>query len=120
MGSIAETLELARQYVHTGNFAQAEQLCRQILQAADAGGGPSSDDPFLYAEVHNALGKALVRRGNVDEGIQHYRESLRLHPDFADALFNLGNALQRQGNLEGAVESFQQSLLIRPDMAVTY
>ena len=46
-----------------------------------------------YADAHNNLGSALLRKGKVDEAITHYQKALQINPDFAEAQKNLSNAL---------------------------
>ena len=39
----------------------------------------------------------LLSRGDFDEAIYHFREAIRIKPDYAKAYNNLGNALLLQG-----------------------
>lgn len=45
------------------------------------------------AEAHNGLGVGLATTGAVDSAIAHFREALRLRPDYAEARANLDRAL---------------------------
>ena len=49
------------------------------------------------ALAHNNLGLILDGRDRVDEAVAHYREALRLKPDFVEAQSNMGLALIRLG-----------------------
>ena len=44
------------------------------------------------AEAHNALGVVLATTGSVESAIMHFREALRLRPDYAEARANLDRA----------------------------
>jgi tetratricopeptide (TPR) repeat protein len=68
-------------------------------------------------EVLNTRGNALARRRQLDEAVTHYREALRLRPDFAAAHNNLANALAQQGNHQDAVAHYREALRLRPDLA---
>jgi len=43
--------------------------------------------------AHNNLGTAYADQGNFETAMGHYREAIRIEPDYAMALFNLGVAL---------------------------
>ncbi len=46
--------------------------------------------------AHNNLGLALVKAKKISEAIDHYREAVRLKPDFPEALSNWGAAPQQK------------------------
>jgi Flp pilus assembly protein TadD len=55
--------------------------------------------------------------GRLEEAVPHYREALRLKPDFVLAYNNLGLALQRTGRFEEAITNFKEALRLRPNNA---
>ena len=59
----------------------------------------------------------LVKRGQFDEAIAHYRKALEIKPDYAGAHFNLGMALAGRGQFDEAIAHFQKALEIKPDFA---
>jgi tetratricopeptide (TPR) repeat protein len=103
MATIAEALELARQYHRAGHLPQAAELYRRILEA----------DPG-HVETHNLLGNALLELGKVSEAAAAYREALRLQPGHAMAQNNLGTALRMQGKLDEALASFERASQLDP------
>jgi tetratricopeptide (TPR) repeat protein len=48
-----------------------------------------------FAEAHNYLGMALLQACRVQEAIEHYRQALRIKPDYMEAQMNLDRALER-------------------------
>lgn len=66
------------------------------------------------AVAHNDLGIALCKERRFDEGIFHYRETLRIQPGFAQAHYNLGLALFRQGNTKEAIGEAQKAFDLEP------
>jgi Flp pilus assembly protein TadD len=50
-----------------------------------------------YPEAHNNLGVALASQDRLNEAIAHFREALRLEPNYAQARANLAIALQEAG-----------------------
>ena len=60
----------------------------------------------------------LLSRGDFGGAIYHFREAIRIKPDYAKAYNNLGHALFLQGGIDEAIRSFQQALLLKPDYAL--
>jgi predicted TPR repeat methyltransferase len=52
--------------------------------------------------------------------LHHYRDAIRIKPDFADAFVALGNALADLGRTAEATDSYQGALAIRPNFADVY
>ncbi|HXQ81629.1 MAG TPA: tetratricopeptide repeat protein [Opitutaceae bacterium] len=65
--------------------------------------------------AQNNLGLALYGRDLVPEAVSHYREALRLKPDFDAAHVNLGNALARSGRSPEAAAEYNEAIRLRPD-----
>ena len=86
------------------------------------------DVPTLYEDTlrknpgcwmaHGNLGVYLMDRGSLAEATRHFREAIRIKPDYADAHNNLGNALVRQpGGLPEAITEFEEAVRLNPLMA---
>jgi Tfp pilus assembly protein PilF len=60
--------------------------------------------------AHGLLALALADHGRTTEAIDHYRLSLSIRPDFAQAHNNLGITLAKQGRLEEAAASFRTAV----------
>ena len=69
------------------------------------------------ARAHNNFGLALVTAGRVEEGMAHYRQALRLSPDYGDAYINLGAASAALGRYDQAIENYVAALKINPNDA---
>jgi len=78
--------------------------------------GITSDN---YVINHN-LGNELVRRGRLEEGIQHYCEALRIKPRSFETHNSLGLALAQQGRLDEAIHEYEQALRLQPDSVRVY
>lgn len=65
--------------------------------------------------AHNDLGLDMYHRRLVPEAVAHFREALRLKPDFDAAHVNLGNALARSGRAGEAAAEFNEAIRLRPD-----
>jgi protein O-GlcNAc transferase len=138
--SSPQAVEMAWKHYQAGHLQQAEQICRQIVQA------DGSEAEVLYllgliaartgrddlardylnaavrskpdlADAHNVLGIVLVKKRMPAEAVASFRQAVRVRPDFAQAHSNLGNALRELGDLDAAVASFQEAVRLRPDLA---
>jgi predicted O-linked N-acetylglucosamine transferase (SPINDLY family) len=138
--SVAEAFAVAWQYHRAGDFQQAEQVYRRILQAH-----PSEAPVWChlgaacqalgkldqavasyqqavrlepgYAEAHNNLGVALTEQGRLGEAVASCEQALRLRPGFAEAHYNRGNALRRQGRADEAAADYRRALVLNPHYA---
>ena len=70
--------------------------------------------------AHYNLGELLDREGAAEEALRHYREALRINPEWSDALVNIGSVLGRQGKPDEALEYFDRAIAIAPDQALTH
>jgi predicted CXXCH cytochrome family protein len=57
--------------------------------------------------AHEVLGNLLEAQGKVPEAVGHYKEAIRLKPDFGKAHLDLGATLARRGDRNGAAEEFR-------------
>jgi tetratricopeptide (TPR) repeat protein len=64
--------------------------------------------------AHASLADLLMRRGRVNEAIEHSEAALRIRPNDADAQNNLGLALLQIGEVNRAVAHFEKTLEINP------
>lgn len=59
----------------------------------------------------------LVKRGEFDEAIGHYRQAIENNPFYAEAHLNLGNVLADRGQLAEAIQHYHEALKIKPTYA---
>ena len=72
--------------------------------------------PSSYLGYDN-LGTALVHAGRDVDAVPHFRESIRLRPDFADPYNNLGLVLARHGQAREAEDAYRRAVLLNPTLA---
>jgi len=97
----------------------------QVLGLALTGQGRDALQPLEMAAqllpndagVHNNLGNALGRLGELDEAVASFRRALLLNPDFAEAHNNLGHALLDLGQPGNAAASCCRAIGLRPRYA---
>jgi tetratricopeptide (TPR) repeat protein len=70
--------------------------------------------------AHYNLGVALEKKGQVDEAIRQYQETIRLKPDYVEARNNLGAALLKRGQVDEAIRLFQETARREPANAYTH
>ncbi len=97
-GDAEYALNYAGALYNLGRLDEAVSVCRKILTL-----GPNH-------EVHNNMGLALFKQGKAQEAMEHYREAIRLKPDYALARVNLGVALAETGRLEEAIAQYREAL----------
>ena len=76
----------------------------------------SAQHPF----THKNVATAYVRLGQFDQADAHYREAMRLKPDYAEARFNLGNTLVAQKKYDEAIWHFRKALELTPEKATIH
>src|SRR5213079_2516901 len=50
--------------------------------------------------AYNNLGVVQFEKGEIDDAIEKYKQSLELHPDYPEALYNLGSAVLQKGDVD--------------------
>jgi Flp pilus assembly protein TadD len=68
------------------------------------------------ARARNNLGSALVREGQLDEALPHFKRAIALAPGYPDPLNNLGALLYRKDQPSEAIEWCRKALQVAPDM----
>jgi len=65
--------------------------------------------------AYNNLGVVQFEKGNIDDAIAKYEQSLRLHPDYPEARYNLGGALLHEGKIDEAIRQCEEALKLQPN-----
>ncbi len=88
-------------------YADAETLYR----------GTIARNPSSWM-AHNNLGSLKLggSRADVEEGMAHIKEALKLKPDYAGARMNLGTALRTLGRYEEAIVEYKETLRLNPNI----
>jgi tetratricopeptide (TPR) repeat protein len=99
----SEAITQGWQSYQTGAFAQAEQLCRQLLQS-----DPRCVDAWLL------LGSSCQAQQKNSDAVSAYQQAIQLQPDFAETHYRLGNTWVNMGRFADATPCYQQALRLRP------
>jgi tetratricopeptide (TPR) repeat protein len=70
---------------------------------------PKIETDHGYSE-HGNLGNALLNEDRVDEAIFHYKEALKLAPNYSEANVRLANALSKTGEIDQAIIHYKRAL----------
>lgn len=70
--------------------------------------------------AHNNLGNVMVHLGKNDEAYQHYTETLRIKPHYADAHYNMGRLLTTKGKLDEAIGHYKAAIRSNPYLKKAY
>src|SRR5437764_9440886 len=102
--SPAKAVEMAGQLYGRRQFAQAERVCRQILERLPGN-----------ADAHNVLGVALSAQGKSDDAIEELRAATKLAPEAAAIRANLGEVLRQSGQLDDAERELEEAVRLEPN-----
>ncbi len=102
-----EALIYADRCRNEGRLAEAEAVCRQILQA----------QPNV-PEAEHLLGVIAHQNGRLGEAIEHVRRAAELAPQVALFHANLGEMLRLSGRPKLAADAARRALAIEPKMAM--
>ena len=67
--------------------------------------------------AYTNLGEELMKQGEIDAGIEHFRQALEFKPDYRSAHYNLGLALVKRGKVGEAIKHYKEALRLEPDAA---
>jgi tetratricopeptide (TPR) repeat protein len=100
---LPELLNRAAACQRDGRLAEAEQLCRGILEAR-----PN------HLDASHLLAIVCHQQGRTAEAVDLLGAALNNYPSAADALCNHGLMLQQLGRHQEALASFDKALAVRP------
>jgi protein O-mannosyl-transferase len=116
--SAAVLIVLARcAWLQTAYWQDEVTLWRHTLDC-------TSDNCFAHYHYASALvdrpGPEDVKRDDLEKAVGHYREALRIKPDYEEAYLKLGNILTQQGKTDEALAHYRTILQFKPDYAGAY
>ncbi|MEO5373808.1 MAG: tetratricopeptide repeat protein [Alphaproteobacteria bacterium] len=106
---IADAFSLAQALYGEGRAAEAEVLCRRIVEIV-----PGHD------QAHLLLGRIALAAGRRQEAIAACRQAIGLAPDEAEAHFTLGLALRGAADPDAIAACYGRAIALRPDFAAAH
>lgn len=100
---------MAGQLYSRRQYAQAGQVCRQIIAARPGN-----------ADAHNILGVSLAALGNSRDGIAELKRAIELDAQTPSYHANLGEILRQSGKLEEAAEALEMAIKLDPNNAQAF
>ena len=107
-GTAQDHFELGSIYLNKRVYSQAIVQFQKALKAADL---PELESALVY----NALGYAYFAQEQYDLSIRHYKDALKVDPNYVTALNNLGHAYERKQLTAPALEAYEQALALDAD-----
>ncbi len=101
----APLYNMAAGSVQRGQDKEALSICSSLLEREPQNPGG-----------HLLRGVVLFRQNKTREALDELRESVRLSPGSAEAVYNLGVALLAAGKKEEALDAFQRAVEIKPSL----
>jgi Flp pilus assembly protein TadD len=99
--TISEALQQALNLAQSGNLAEAELVCEQLLT-----------QPVIESETHHLLGVIYNIQGRYSEAETLLRKAIAEQPTIAKYHSNLGNALRGLERLDEAEVCYRQALAL--------
>jgi Tfp pilus assembly protein PilF len=101
-----KAVQMAVKLYSEGKFAQAERVCRQIIQVR-------ADN----ADAHNILGVSLQAQGKGQEAVIEVERAVKLAPHAANLHANLGEVLRQNGKIDEAEKALTKAVELDPKNA---
>lgn len=108
-GTVQEYYELGSIYLEKKLYSQAIALFQKAIKAAE------QENEENIAPIYNGLGFAAFSQEQYDLAIRHYKEALKLNPNYIFALNNLGHAYEKKNLTAPALETYEQVLQSEPN-----
>jgi tetratricopeptide (TPR) repeat protein len=70
--------------------------------------------------IHNLYGCAMLEKEQLDQAIVHFKEALRIDPNYFNARTNLGSVFLKQGKLDEAIANLTEAMSLRKDKPEVY
>lgn len=108
-GTAQEYYQLGSIYLDKKLYSQSVNLFQKALKTGE------EVEPENQALVYNAMGFAYFAQEQLDLAIRHYKDAIKLYPDYVIALNNLANVYEKKQMVNKAVEIYEQTLQIEPN-----
>jgi protein O-GlcNAc transferase len=141
--NINAAFQLANERYQTGNYQQAEHICKIILEEVPHNAETLYLLGIIYvqlekhdlaiqylkrslnfsttnADAYLALGTSFQQKGQVDEAIHYYQKTISLDPTNIDALNLLGDIFKEKGQLDAAIACYRKVIPINPNRYDAY
>ncbi|WP_437185159.1 tetratricopeptide repeat protein [Planctomicrobium sp. SH668] len=102
-------LQSAYRYLKAGDFPQAANYFRQVIQANE-----------FSIDGHEGLGAIAFEQRDFAKAIEHFRFVTRIDPKRVSALINLGAAYHQKGDYQNAVKTLRLALVRDRNSAQAY
>jgi tetratricopeptide (TPR) repeat protein len=109
VATVDEAMQAALARHHAGQFAEAEQIYRQILEVL-----PN------HADARHLLGIVAHQTGRSELAIECILQAIALNPNCEGYYLNLGGVYLDQGRVDDSILCFRQALLQKGDLAPAY
>jgi predicted O-linked N-acetylglucosamine transferase (SPINDLY family) len=93
-----------------GNLKKPHEALEQLKVGVSLPGG---DRP----ELHNNIGVAHERLGELKQAAEALKRAIALKPDYAEAYAHLGNVCRKASRFDEAARSYERALGLNPDSA---
>ena len=107
-GTAKDYYQLGSIYLDKKLYSQSVNVFQKALKVE------AEIEPENKALIYNAMGYACFAQEQLDLAIRHYKDALKLDPEYVIALNNLGNVYEKKQMVNKAVEMYDQTLQVDP------
>jgi tetratricopeptide (TPR) repeat protein len=111
-GTAKDYYDLGSMHLDKKLYVQAVNLLQKALKAED------KTDPENKALIYNAMGFAYFAQEQYELAIRHYKDAIKLYPEYVIALNNLANIYEKKQMTVKALETYEEALKYEPDNKV--
>ena len=113
--NLKEALQLARTKKKVKSYDDVVSICSDILFEFPHNKNARELLKELPYEDFFYRGNDCVSKGELESAISHYKNALKIRPEFAEAHCNLGVVYKSLGDSKNAIECYENALRINPD-----
>ena len=87
--------------------------CTALIQAAQ-------DTTENLSVIYVVRGEAYKDKGDYDDAIRDFNETIRLNPNYERAYYDRGNAYKKKRDYDRAIQDFNEAIHLNPNYEIAY
>lgn len=101
---------LGKTYAEINRYDLAIQHYKAILQHKAV----YRSELKFFSDIHNSLGIAYIKIGSIKEGIEEFKNAIKIDPNYVRAYYNLGITYMNKGFIDEGIEELKTAIKIDP------
>jgi tetratricopeptide (TPR) repeat protein len=113
-------LNIAAAHLKKGDTATAEAEFKAVLDKIREVHGDLLMDKSTAIRAYSGLGELALKKGNLEEGQEFFREALKISPEDEAAAYNVGEIFFSNQQIDEAIEYLELAVKIKEDWPKPY